>query len=566
MKDFSLIALTVTALSFAIAIVFPAKADSIGANVSLTIGEWVQFALWKLEANGLTGPIFGSSRPFEREEVARIVADMKKRIEDGQLSPSPLELELIRKLEAEFARDLRPEGLEVRGLLAGEADYHDGWDSPSTSLWGAASFHPTPGVTLYEEVDIGKGRGIIGEEGETASRRTKTWRWDYTADFRRAYIRLNPFSLPDKGGFSEVPLSKGGFRGIFETEIPLKIPPNPSLLKGGTKASALESEGGKRGISQKWQFEALLGRQSIFWGPGYGGSLIVSDNSPAFDMVFLKARFGPVKAIAFSAILDKMWSEHGDPPYRYLANRYLSGHRIDWIVSDRMELGLSELILYGGEARGMELQYINPLLPYYASQWNSNKDDNVLVSADFAIRPVDRLKVYGQFLVDDFNYTDHDPNALGYIAGVYLSDPFGISGTDVRAEYTRIDTWTYTHLETENQFTHYGWVIGHHLGPDADQLFIELSRMINVDARLKLTYAFGRQGGRTVADRFRGEDYKRMKFPSGTVERQHSIGLQFLWEPLRGPQVNLSCQRVLGRDNTVQEGELSFVAGFLSGI
>ena len=509
MKDSSI--LIIIALSFAIAIVFPAKADSIGANVSLTIGEWVQFVLWKLEANGLTGPIFASSRPFERQEIARIVADMKERIEDGRLNPSSLELGLIRKLEAEFARDLRPEGVEARGLLVGEVDYQDEWNSPSASLWSAASFHPIPSLMLYEEVDIGKGRGIIGDEGETASRRTKTWRWDYTADFRRAYIR-------------------------------------------GT------------GILPVGQFGALLGRQSIFWGPGYGGSLIVSDNSPAFDMVFLKARFGPVKAIAFSAVLDKMWSEHGDPPYRYLANRYLSGHRIDWVVTDRVELGLSELILYGGEARNMELQYINPLLPYYASQWNSNKDDNVLVSADFAVRPIDRLKVYGQFLVDDFNYTDHDPNALGYIAGVYLSDPLGISGTDLRAEYTRIDTWTYTHLETENQFTHYGWVMGHHLGPDADQLFIELSRMINVDARLKLTYAFERQGSRTVADRFRGEDYKRMKFPSGTVERQHSIGLQFLWEPLRGPQINVSCQRVFRRNNTVRKSELSIAAGLLSGI
>jgi hypothetical protein len=523
MKDFSL--LIIIALGSAIAIVFPAKASSSDANVALTAGEWVQFALWKLEANGLTGPIFASSRPFEREEIARIVVNIKKAIEDGRVSPTPLELELIRKMEAEFARDLRPEGLEVRGLLAGEADYHDEWNSPSVPLWGAASFHPTSSLILYEEVDIGRGRGIIGEEGETASRRTKPWRWDYTADFRRAYMRLNP--------------------------------PLPPFAKGG-----------KRGIFQMGQFEVLLGRQSIFWGPGYGGSLIVSDNSPAFDMVLLKARFGQVKAIAFSAMLDKMWSEHGDPPYRYLANRYLSGHRIDWIVSDRIELGLSELILYGGEARGMELQYINPLLPYYANQWNSNRDDNILVSADFAVRPMDKLKLYGQFLIDDFNYTDHDPNALGYIAGLYLSDLLDISGTDLRAEYTRIDTWTYTHLETENQFTHYGWVIGHRLGPDVDQLFLELCRMVNVDARLKLTYAFRREGSRTVADRFRGEDYKRMKFPSGTVERQHKIGLQFLWEPLHGPQVNVSCQRAFIRNqhNTMSENELSIAVGFLSGV
>jgi hypothetical protein len=513
----------------------------------------VHFALWKLEANGLTGPIFASSRPFKREEIARIVADMRKRIEDGRLNPRPHELELIEKLEAEFAGDLKPEGLEARGLLAGEADYHNEWNSPSASFWGAASFHPTRNVTLYEEVDIGKDREVVGEEGKTASKRTNTWRWGYTADFRRAYVRLS-FSSSSLQIPPNPPLSKGGTSGW-------------PLLKRGTELSALEV---KRGTSQRskpfqgYQLEVLLGREPLFWGPAHGGSLILSGNSPAFDMLLLQAKFGPIKAIAFSAMLDKMWHEE---PRRYLASRYLSGHRVDWIVSDRIELGLSELILYGGEARDMELQYINPLLPYYANQWNSDLDDNVLVSADFAVRPVNRLKIYGQFLVDDYNYTDHDPHALGYIAGLYLSDSLGSPGTDFRAEYTRIDTWTYTHLEQENQFTHFGWVIGHHLGPDAEQVFIELSQMINVDVRLKLNYAFERQGSRTVADRFRGEDYKRMKFPSGEVERQHRIGLQFLWEPVRGPQVNVSWQRVFTRNRyiTASRSESSITAGFLLG-
>ena len=492
-----------------LALILFANPISADADVPLTSGEWVYFALWKLEANGLSGPVFASSRPLEREEVARVIANMRERIEDGDLCPRPHELELIRKLGVEFARDLEPKGLDLRGVVAGETKYGDGWGPHSASFWGAAGFYPSPAVMLYEEVDVGRGRAIVGAEGETASRRIDEWRWNYTADFRRAYVRFN--------------------RG---------------------------------------ECTALLGRQSLFWGPGHGGSLILSDNSPAFDMVLLTARFGSARAIAFSAVLDKMWGERGDPPYRYLANRYLSGHRVDWIVSDRIELGLSELILYGGEARQMELQYVNPLLPYYASQWNLSQDDNTLVSADFAIRPMDGLKVYGEFLVDDFSYSGGDPNALGYIAGLYLSDPLGTSGVDFRAEYTRVDTWTYTHLETENQFTHYGWVMGHNLGPDADQLFLELSRMLDVDSRLKLSYTFGREGSRTVADRFRGEDYERINFPSGEVESRHRIGVQFLWEPMRGPQVDISFGGVFTRerDSTTQKSELSIRAGFLSGI
>jgi len=523
---------------------FSIKADSIGANVPLTTGEWVYFALEKLETNGLTGPMFANSKPFGREEIARIVADMRKGIEEGRLRPNRLELGLVEKLEAEFVNQIPPNPplvkggielplvkggtrlplvkgetgrplakggakLEARGLLSGEGDYDDDWGPGSLSLWSGASFRPTPGVTLYEEIDVGRGRDLIGEEGETASRRTNRWKWDYTADFRRAYVSY------------------------------------------------------RRG-----RFEALFGRQSLFWGPGYGGSLILSDNSPAFDMLLLSARFGPVKAMAFSAMLDKMWGEHGDPPYRYLANRYLSGHRVDWMVNDRIELGLSELVLYGGDVRGIELQYINPLLPYYATQWNSatdRRDDNVMACAEFAVRPVDGLKVYGQFLVDDFSYSGGDPNALGYIAGFYLSDPLGLSGTDLRAEYTRVDSWTYTHLEQDKQFTHYGWLIGHELGPDADQLLLEPSMMVKLDGRVKLVYAFEREGSRTVADRFRGEDYRRMEFPSGKVERRHKLGIKFLWEPLYGPRVNISWQHSFVRDKHDTD-DLNIMVGFLYGV
>jgi len=509
--------LSLTALIIALAVTLPVGADEIGANVSLTTGEWVYFALWKLEANGLTGPIFASSRPFERNEIARIVAAMREKIESRQLDPRPHELRLIEKLEAEFSRNLKPVGVDLRSTLSGETAYQDEWVTPSGSFWTGASYHPTPGVTLYEEFEIAKDRQTTGTEGKTASRRINTWRWDYTANFRQAYM-------------------------LFRRE----------------------------------PFGVLIGRQPIFWGPSFDGSLIISDESPAFDMILLNARFGPVKAVAFAALLDKKYNRVRED-HNYLANRYLTGHRIDWAVNSRIELGLSEVILYGGEARDMELQYMNPLLPYYANQWNANEDesvvvdDNVLICADFAIRPIDRLKIYGQFLVDDFNYskgTSKDPDALGYIGGLYLSDPLGLSGTDFRAEYTRIDSYTYTHLVPENQFTHYGWIIGHHLGPDADQILLELSRMIKLDGRIKLTYALERQGSHNVKERFVDEDYENMGFPSGVVERQHKFGLQFLWEPIRGPRLNVSLQRLFisNQDDEEWKNELSITAGFLAGI
>jgi len=482
--------------SFLCFLIIPINFGFASINEPLINNEWVYSTLWKLEANGIINSMHISTRPYGREEIANIISDIKADIEKGTIKPKPYELKLIKKLEDEFLS--KPDKLQMRLKTTAELGA-----IKSLSFWGSARYQPTDYLTLYEEVDVRRGRDIKGTEGTTASQHLNKWKFDYTADFQKAYLRFHHKNL-----------------------------------------------------------SGLLGRQTLFWGPCYDGSLIISDNSPSFDMIMVQGDFWHLKFTSFSAMLDKMWGEHSE--YRFLANRYLAGHRIDWLVNNKIELGLSEVVLYAGEAQYMELQYINPILPYYANQYNSNLDNNSLVCIDIAFKPVKGYKTYVQFIVDDFAYAGNDPNALGYIVGLYISDPFGISKTDLRTEYTRIDSWTYTHLEPENQYTHYGWVIGDHLGPDADQMLIELCRMLNADGRIKLIYAFKREGSRTIADRYRGEDYKKIKFPSGKVERQHRLGFSFLWETLDGLQIDLSLQHSLNSDKS-SENELSFKLGYLFG-
>ncbi|MBD3181784.1 hypothetical protein GF312_05795 [Candidatus Poribacteria bacterium] len=492
--------------------IFIEYSTCVEANTAFTHEEWVDFALNKLEVTGLTEGIFSSSKPHKCSDIINLLINIRQKIESGEIRPSPLELEIIKKLEREFDFDKKENKPRLKIYLFGEADYESEWVTRSVSLWSAGYYKPIQGLELYEEIEIARDKEITGQEGETASRRTNYWEWNYTADFKRAYINM-----------------------------------------------------------QKGPFEVLFGRDHLYWGPGSNGSLIISDNSPAFDMIMLKAEFGVIQFLAFSAMLDKMWAEHGNPPTRYLANRYLSGHRMDWLVNKRLQLGLSEVVLYGGDNRGIELQYLNPLIPYYATQWNSTtirRDDNVLTCADFALRPFDGIKIYGQFLVDDFSYSGGDPHALGYIGGIYFSDLMDFSGIDLMTEYTRIDSWTYTHLEQDKQYTHYGWIIGHELGPDAEQMLIKSIMIYNPDARLETLYKYSREGSRKVADRFKGEDYKNINFPSGNVQSKHIIGIRVLWEKLYGQRLDISLNYIIqsqGSDRT-NENEINFEIGLAFGI
>ncbi len=496
-------------------------------NEQLISSEWVYFALEKLETDGIISPYFAGGKPIGRSEIAKIIENTKIKIEKGEIKPSQYNLKLIEKLEREFAQKNK---FDFRLKLTGEIEYYDNkisFHSPpelnspnkfSLSLWGGAIFCPTKNITLYEEIDIARDRKLKGNQGYTASSWLDEWKWKYTADFSKAYIYYN-----------------------------------------------------------KNRYEFLLGRQKLSWGTGYFSNLALSDNSPSFDMLFARATFGPVKFTTFSTELDRMWHEHGelgsetDPFYRYLASRYLSGHRIDWIVNSRISAGISELILYGGETRNMELRYINPLLPYYAEQYNSKLDDNVLISFDISTRPIDGVKIYGELLIDDFNYAkvyDYEinhPSSLGYIAGIYLNEPLNIPMIDFRTEYTRIDTWTYSHRVDENQYLHYGWIIGHKLGPDSEQVFFEINKMFSVFARLKINYAY-RRWGKEMAFWGTKEDYYETKFPSGKVSYLNTFGLQFLLENINGPQIDLSWRAYHYKDNLnkqPKENEISLKLGYL---
>lgn len=493
-------------------------------NEQLINNQWVYFALGKLETDGITCPYFASSKPIGRNEIIRIIKNIRARIEKGEVKPSSFNLKLIEKLEKEFVQTNK---FDFNGRLTSEIEYSDSKinlnlppklhspDRFSLSFWGSAIFCPTKNITLYEEIDIARDRELKGNQGYTASSWLDEWKWKYTADFSRAYIYFS-----------------------------------------------------------KNRYELLLGRQQLSWGSGYYGNLVLSDNSPPFDMLFASAIFGPVKFITFSTELDRIWHEHGvigsetDPFYRYLANRYLSGHRIDWIINKRIEMGLSEMILYGGEARNMELRYVNPLIPYYASQYNSKLDDNVLISFDLAVRPSDGIKLYGELLIDDLNYAkayDYEvnhPSSLGYIVGIYLSEPISFTALDFRTEYTKVDTWTYSHRVDENQYLHYGWIIGHKMGPDAEQIFFEINKIFNVDTRLKIKYAY-RRWGKEMAYWGTKENYYEKKFPSGKVSYLSIFGMQFLMETINGPQIDVSWNYYKGGLDKYPEYEISLKLGYL---
>ena len=264
-------------------------------------------------------------------------------------------------------------------------------------------------------------------------------------------------------------------------------------------------------------FELQLGQDTLQWGPGYHDSLLISKNPLAIDMIKLQAKYKSITFTAFTGILEDMSVDIND--------KYISGHRVEGYFWDRFGFGISEVVVYGNR---FEPGYLNPVNIYLINEQPISRadgrvdgsGDNVLMSVDMRLRPVDDFEIYGELMVDDGNPAanfKHWDTKFGILGGIYLTDPFGIPDTDFQIEYAFINQYAYTHVNPVNVYKHFTTPIGHGIGSDADNLWLELRHRWTD----RLETVFG---------------YELERHGSGNIDKQHPTDApkDDTWTPLSG--------------------------------
>lgn len=286
-------------------------------------------------------------------------------------------------------------------------------------------------------------------------------------------------------------------------------------------------------------FELQFGQDNLQWGPGYHGNLLVSSNPIAIDMLKLNTTFKNVTFTAFTGVLEDMSEDIND--------KYISGHRAEGYFWDRFGLGLSEVVVYGNR---FEPGYLNPVNIYLINEQTISRadsrapgsGDNVMISFDMRYRPINNFEIYGELMVDDGNPAAsfyHWDTKFGILGGIYVTDPFGFADTDFHAEYAFINQYTYTHVNPVNVYKHFTSVIGHHIGTDADNLWLELRKRITD----KLETVFG---------------YELERHGQGDIDKNHPVDApkDDVWTPLSG--LTESEHRLRVGFNWVNIGDYSF--------
>ena len=266
------------------------------------------------------------------------------------------------------------------------------------------------------------------------------------------------------------------------------------------------------------------GRGTQWWGPGYHGSLLLTDHAFPLDMIKLGSEqpfqlpgflsgLGDWKINAFLAQLEKN---------RDFSRAKVFGLRISYLPTSWLELGLTRLTQFGGAGRDQSFPEIIIDTYFHPSNRGGDQDVNEQAMVDFRLRipsvpylipfPAG-LQFYGEIGTEDKWSQLPVPSRTAFLAGLYIPQVFPGDTMDLRIEYADTDFGRQRHPELSQVWynnaiytsgmRYRGFPLGHHMGTDGIDFFVRTTRSLT--ERLQLGANFN------IQERDRGQPVHEKK-------------------------------------------------------
>jgi hypothetical protein len=245
---------------------------------------------------------------------------------------------------------------------------------------------------------------------------------------------------------------------------------------------------GAYGVVSFLGLDLTVGKDSQWWGPGYHGALLLSNNAEPFTMVRLEnpepvllpwilKYLGPFRWTFF---VTKLESDREDVPHPYFW-----GMRVDFKPHPYVEIGLERTAMLCGEGRTCSAG------TWWDSFTGANENQSgkeagnqlagfdVKVTLPFQLQPV---QVYTEIAGED--ESGGLPSRMAYLYGIYLPRILSAERVGLRAEYAinHINDhpyYWYSHHIYTSGYTYDSGIIGHHMGSDSKDLYAEISYRFN---------------------------------------------------------------------------------------
>lgn len=401
-------------------------------SVNIPVESWVYKSLERLELHGFIKSGILSTKPFSRVEALRMLEEAEG-VWNSLPEQRKKELEsvniIIKKLEREFKGDLFAEG----------------------------NFKP------------------IG---------TPYFKYLYSGGMPDYLNANNNGDILQKGENIRVGLSSSFKLGDF---FSFNISPEFRTTDDNQDLKVVHGYG----IFSIRNIDIEVGREPMWWGDGFHGGLLLTNNAEPFDMIrftsqipFLLpsvlSRLGPLKPTIF---LTELEEERDFPQAK------LFGVRLDFKPGPGFRFAVSRTVIFNGE--GSEKITLSDWYEVLTSEDNSGQtgsgiDNNNIMALDFSVTsggygnsvPFAGVKLYGEIGTEDTSYEEWSKD-MAFLAGLLIERPFYLNNSSLRIEWattakgTKHNSW-YTHGIYSDGYRYNGYIMGHHMGTDADDLFSRL--------------------------------------------------------------------------------------------
>jgi hypothetical protein len=248
--------------------------------------------------------------------------------------------------------------------------------------------------------------------------------------------------------------------------------------------------------------ELSVGRQSLWWGQGRHGSLLMTNNAQPLDMIRLTnpsplqlpwvlKYLGPFRFDMFVSELDDD---------RVVPEPYFGGLRFNFKPVPWFEFGAARTVMFGGDGRPST--DLSDFLTIIGGENLTGNEDTSNSIAGVDVRLIMpflyNAEVYGELYGED--EANMLPSKNSFLAGIYLPrlDPNG--HVSLRVEYadtTRIGGGNpvfYRHSIYQSGHIYKDHIMGHHVGSDATDLSAEIRVDCTEQLSLNLLFDYEERG------------------------------------------------------------------------
>ncbi len=441
------------------------------ASVNLPLHHWAYEAIERLTAMGVIDRAMVVAKPYSRKQATKYVARAIQRIRNNQIEIDGREAvaaPLLERLMKEF--------------------------NPELIALGA--------VDSYREAKAGipviRYGGRLQVEGDAFS-------------VGHGTVRLRENSMGQY--YANGAQVQSDLRAWIEVTDALAVSLNPKYISNvqalGIGATSNDKNGYMQELNAKFTVANIafqIGRGTNWWGPGYRGSLLLTDHAFPLDMIQLGSDesfklpwvFKSLGDWKINTFLTQLERDRDFPRAKVF------GLRLSYLPASWLELGFTRLTQFGG--RGSTQSFPKTVVDAYAKQPNQPGAHEVNEQAmlDFRVRIPNvayvipfpaGMQFYGEIGSEDKWSKVPLPSRAAVLGGIYIPQVFSGDSLDLRIEYADTDltrrktgdslanVW-YNNGTYQSGMRYRGNPLGHWMGTDGIDLFIRTTRHLTEDLQL----------------------------------------------------------------------------------